>query len=318
MFCFSVSNSRQCLWSSHLENEETEGLMAFHICMQNSTIGDIWEKAMPYFYPFIVQYCLVATAVIYITWTNLHSHRMKMQRFAAVSVYGRPSNQDEVNCGGSTRGLFLGLLILVAGIIAIILFFVLAQDTDFNVHFMIGALECGIFGLSTLVTIIGLVQIRRMKSKTARQRRLSDLLQRIGMLAVYVYGICNMIAGGTTMTSLQHFLLFLDGTLMVIQAFLQSLFIHQVSKKRLSPLNVDDKPGRQVVIFLVFTNIVLWILESFTTQKQLRSRLQLEFYGNVAWPVITRIVLPFVMFYRFHSAVALMEAWRKSYRVKTN
>lgn len=315
---FSVSNSRQCLWSSHLENEETEGLMEFHICMQNSTIGDIWEKAMPYFYPFIVQYCLVATAVIYITWTNLHSHRMKMQRFTAVSVYGRTSNQDEVNCGGSTRGLFLGLLILVAGIIAIILFFVLAQDKDFNVHFMIGALECGIFGLSTLVTIIGLVQIRKMKSKTARQRRLSDLLQRIGMLAVYVYGICNMIAGGTTMMSLQHFLLFLDGTLMVIQAFLQSLFIHQVSKKRLSPLNVDEKPGREVVIFLVFTNIVLWILESFTTQKQLRSRLQLEFYGNVAWPVITRIVLPFVMFYRFHSAVALMEAWRKSYRVKTN
>ncbi|GFT12068.1 proton channel OtopLc [Trichonephila clavipes] len=313
-----VAMSRQCLWNPLPDNEETEGLMEFHICMQNSTIGDIWEKAMPYLYPFIVQYCLVATAVIYITWSNLHSHRMKMQRFTAVSVYGKAPSQDEINCGGSTRGLFLGLLILVAGIIAIILFFVLAQDKDFNVHLMIGALECGIFGLSTLATIIGIVQIRKMKSKTSRQRRLSDLLQRIGMLAVYVYGICNMIVGGISMGNLPNFLLFLEGTLMVFQAFLQSLFIHQISKKRLSPLNIDEKPGRQVVIFLVFANIVLWILESFTTQKQLRSRLQLEFYGTVAWPVITRIVLPFVIFYRFHSAVALMEAWRKSYRVKQN
>ncbi|GIX94198.1 proton channel OtopLc [Caerostris extrusa] len=230
-----VAMSRQCLWSTYPNNEEIEGLMEFHLCMQNSTIGDIWEKAMPYLYPFIVQYCLVATAVIYITWSNLHSHRLKMQRFAAVSVYGKPQSQDEVNCGGSTRGLFLGLLILVTGIIAIILFFVLAQDKDFNVHFMIRALECGIFGLSTLVTVFGILQIRKMKSKTSRERRLSDLLQRIGMLAVYVYGICNMIAGGVSMGSLQHFLLFLDGTLMVVQAFLQSLFIHQVSKKRESP-----------------------------------------------------------------------------------
>ncbi|GBM65649.1 Proton channel OtopLc [Araneus ventricosus] len=311
--------ARHCIWNSFDHHEETEGLMEFHLCMQNSTIGDIWEKAMPYLYPFLVQYCLVATAIIYITWSNLHSHRMKMQRFTAVSVYGKPTNQhDEVNCGGSTRGLFLGLLILVAGIIAIILFFVLAQDKDFNVHVMIGALECGIFGLSILVTIIGIVQIRKMKSKTSRKRRLSELLQRIGMLAVYVYGICNMIAGGVSMGRLPNFLLFLDGTLMVFQAFIQSLFIHQVSKKRLSPLNIDEKPGREVVIFLVFTNIVLWILESFTTQKQLRSGLQQEFYGDIAWPVITRIVLPFVIFYRFHSAVALMEAWRKSYRVKQN
>ncbi|GFY64675.1 proton channel OtopLc [Trichonephila inaurata madagascariensis] len=276
--------SRQCLWNPLPDNEETEGLMEFHICMQNSTIGDIWEKAMPYLYPFIVQYCLVATAVIYITWSNLHSHRLKMQRFTAVSVYGKAPSQDEINCGGSTRGLFLGLIILVAGIIAIILFFVLAQDKDFNVHLMIGALECGIFGLSTLATIIGIVQIRKMKSKTSRQRRLSDLLQRIGMLAVYVY-----------------------------------VTFHSPSiEETPGPLNIDEKPGRQVVIFLVFANIVLWILESFTTQKQLRSRLQLEFYGTVAWPVITRIVLPFVIFYRFHSAVALMEAWRKSYRVKQN
>ncbi|KAF8790220.1 proton channel OtopLc-like [Argiope bruennichi] len=314
-----IAVARHCIWESYDHHAETEGLMEFHLCMQNSTIGDIWEKAMPYLYPFLVQYCLVATAIIYITWSNLHSHRLKMQRFAAVSVYGKTPNQhDEVNCGGSTRGLFLGLLILVAGIIAIILFFVLAQDKDFNVHFMIGALECGIFGISTLATILGIVQIRKMKSKTSRQRRLSELLQRIGMLAVYVYGICNMIAGSVSMGRLPNFLLFLDGTLMVVQAFLQSLFIHQVAKKRLSPLNIDEKPGREVVIFLVFINIVLWILESFTTQKQLRSGLQQEFYGDIAWPVITRIVLPFVIFYRFHSAVALMEAWRKSYRVKQN
>lgn len=299
--------------------QETEGLISYHLCIQNSTIGAIWEKAMPYLYPFNVQYCLVAAAILYITWSNLQKNRMKLQRFAAVSVYGREQNQEEVNCAGSTRGLLLGLLILVAGIIVLILYFVLAQEKDFNVLFLIGSLECTIFGVSTLATILGLLQIRKMRSKTSKEQRLSDILQRIGMLAIYIYGICNIIVGGFMISSfVEHFVLLLHGTLMVIQACLQSLFIHQVSKKRLSPLNMDEKPGRQVVIFLVFSNIVLWILESLTTPNEVRSIMQMRFYGQVAWPVISRIILPFVIFYRFHSSVALMEAWRKSYKVKQN
>lgn len=313
----TVATAKFCRWSTPVP-EEIEGLMSYHICIQNSTIGAIWEKAMPYLYPFNVQYCLVAAAILYITWSNLQTNRKKLQRFAAVSVYGRDQSPDEVNCAGSTRGLLLGLLILVVGIIVLILFFVLAQEKDFSVIFLIGSLECTIFGVSILASIIGLLQIRKMRSKTSRQQRLSDILQRIGMLAVYIYGICNIIVGGTSISTTEHFLLLLHGAFMVVQACLQSLFIHQVSKKRLSPLNIDEKPGREVVIFLVFTNIVLWILESFTTPNQVRSKMQLKFYGLVAWPVISRIVLPFVIFYRFHSSVALMEAWRKSYKVKQN
>lgn len=325
IFLISVASARYCQWQQptpEIEAQETEGLMSYHLCIQNSTIGAIWEKAMPYLYPFNVQYCLVAAAILYITWSNLQKNRMKLQRFAAVSVYGRDPNQDETNCTGSTRGLLLGLLILVAGLIVLILYFVLAQDKDNNnnnILFLIGSLECTIFGISILASILGLLQIRKMRSKTSKEQRLSDILQRIGMLAVYIYGICNIIVGGTMLSSfVEHFVLLLHGTLMVIQACLQSLFIHQVSKKRLSPLNMDEKPGRQVVIFLVFSNIVLWILESFTTPNEARSKMQLEFYGQVAWPVISRIILPFVIFYRFHSSVSLMEAWRKSYKIKHN
>lgn len=318
-YCFLilVANGRYCPWSTP-ETEETEGLIAYHLCIQNSTIGAIWEKAMPYLYPFNVQYSLVAAAILYITWSNLQTNRVKLQRFAAVSVYGRERTQDDVSCAGSTRGLLLGLLVLVAGVIVLILFFVLAQEKDFNVLFLIASLECSIFGLSALGAVLGLLQIRKMRSKTSRQQRLTDLLQRIGMLAVYIYGICNIIVGGTSISKSHHFLLLLHGALMVIQACLQSLFIHQITKKRLSPLNMDEKPGRQVVIFLVFCNIVLWMLESFTTPNKDRNKMQLTFYGYVAWPVISRIVLPFVIFYRFHSSVALMEAWRKSYKVKQN
>lgn len=314
---FSVLPAQYCPWTIS-ETEKTEDLIAYHLCIQNSTIGAIWEKAMPYLYPFNVQYSLVAAAILYITWSNLQSNRVKLQRFTAVSVYGRESNDEEITCAGSTRGLFLGLLVLVAGIIVLILYFVLSQDKAFNVLFLVGSLECGIFCISILATIIGLLQIRKMRSKTSRQQRLSELLQRAGMLAVYIYGICNMIVGGISIGNSEHFVLLLHGTFMVVQACLQSLFIHQVAKKRLSPLNMDEKPGRQVVIFLVFSNLVLWILESFTTPNQLRSQLQLQFYGHVTWPVVSRIIMPFVIFYRFHSAVALMEAWRKSYKVKQN
>lgn len=315
----NIHYSLGCAWDpkSAFKNE-TEDLIALHLCMQNTTIGAIWEKAMPYLYPFIIQYSLVAAGVIYIIWSNLQTPRSKLRQMAAVSVYGEDPSEQQMNCAGSTRGLFLGLIVLVAGLISLILFFVLAKDKDFNVFFLITSLRCGILGISTLGAVLGIVQIRRMKSKTKREHRLMEMLQRAGMLAVYVFGICCMIVGGNSFTKTQHLLLFLDGMLMVVQACLQSLFIHQVSKKRLGPSNLDDKPGRQVVIFLVFSNMVLWLLESFTTQHTESSKLQMKFFGAIAWPVISRIVMPLVIFYRFHSAVSLMEAWRKSYKIKQN
>ena len=76
------------------------------------------------------------------------------------------------------------------------------------------------------------------------------------------------------------------------------------------------KPGRQLITFLLFANITLWILDTFMTHNWITQEIQLNFYGLLAWGVISRISLPLLIFYRFHSCVVLVEIWKNTYRTK--
>ncbi len=59
------------------------------------------------------------------------------------------------------------------------------------------------------------------------------------------------------------------------------------------------KPGRQLITFLLFANITLWILDTFMTHNWITQDLQLKFYGLLAWGIISRISLPLLIFYRY-------------------
>ena len=74
------------------------------------------------------------------------------------------------------------------------------------------------------------------------------------------------------------------------------------------------KPGRQLITFLLFANITLWILDTFLTHNWITQELQLQFYGLLAWGIISRISLPLLIFYRFHSCVVLVEV-RKTFDI---
>ena len=79
-----------------------------------------------------------------------------------------------------------------------------------------------------------------------------------------------------------------------------------------------DKPGRQIITFLLFSNITLWILDTFMTHNPITHEFQIAFYGKVVWGVISRISLPLMILFRFHSAVILVEIWKNTYRTKTD
>ncbi|GFY64677.1 uncharacterized protein TNIN_405631 [Trichonephila inaurata madagascariensis] len=136
------------------------------------------------------------------------------------------------------------------------------------------------------------------------------LFQSVGLLAVFIYGSCNVIAG----SSLQHkqsFLLAFEAIGMIMHGTAQYLLITQVSKKKVDVSNVNEKPGRQSVVFLIFCNAALWILECFFTWNHLRHKYLLT--SGTVWIIATRFVLPFVVFYRFHSMITLIQAWMKAY-----
>ena len=114
-----------------------------------------------------------------------------------------------------------------------------------------------------------------------------------------------------------------------------------------TPEQVRNKPGREVVTFLLVCNLAMWAINTLETNRadshpiQVRKRkftlfgfsffiaqeylwfnynlifLKVDFYGGTwAWPIITHISMPLAIFYRFHSTVCLCEVWKRSFKYK--
>ena len=66
-----------------------------------------------------------------------------------------------------------------------------------------------------------------------------------------------------------------------------------------SEKEVEGKPGRQVVTFLLVCNLAMWMMNTLETNRADSHPIQAEFFGgHFAWPIITHISMPLAIFYR--------------------
>ena len=127
----------------------------------------------------------------------------------------------------------------------------------------------------------------------------------------------GLIVGGTELSEGNHAMIFASNGLLLIQTTMQGMFIAEAGRRVCtSRYQMLFKPGRQIVTFLLFANITLWVLDTFMSHNWMTQELQFQFFGFLAWSIISRIALPLLVFYRFHSAVVLIEIWKNTYRTK--
>lgn len=269
------------------------------------------------------------------------------------------TSHARVGCDGSSKGLFLGILCMVAGIVVILIFLVVREDEHFSTV-TLSWLTCGtligILALSGLMTSTGLIQIRQMPVVTRAPAALDSLLSNVAIFGVQLYSIFTIVVcacslalieaeteeleeeekkengdasftfgasktggrvdeGNFIQTRGRHIMLLSASILQLIQCFAQSTLIAETSRRScITRFQMLAKPGRQVITFLLFTNAVLWAFDTVITQNWISQELQLRFFGVLVWGILSRIGLPLLIFYRFHSCVLLLEAWNKCYR----
>lgn len=240
-----------------------------------------------------------------------------------------------IGCHGSNKGLFLGILCMVAGIVVIMIFLVVREDENFSPT-TLAWLTCGtlvgILSLSILMTLTGLIQVRQMSIVTRAPALLDSLLSNVALFGVQLYSVFTVVVCGCAIwlqpepeneverrnfreARDRHLLLLVTSGLQLLQSYIQSSFIAETSKRCcITRHQTSSKPARQVVTFLLFTNAVLWAFDTVVTQNWLSQELQLRFFGVLCWGIVSRVGLPLLIFYRFHSCVMLLEAWNKCYR----
>ncbi|XP_062421862.1 proton channel OTOP2 isoform X1 [Pungitius pungitius] len=86
-------------------------------------------------------------------------------------------------------------------------------------------------------------------------------------------------------------------------------------KSKCSVTSSRDKPSwkrrvlKEVCAFLLFANIILWIMPAFGARPQFDHPIEIKFYKFSLWATIVNIGLPFGIFYRMHSVASLFEVY---------
>ncbi|KAH0945490.1 hypothetical protein HN011_012539 [Eciton burchellii] len=307
-----------------VSNEQISQVIALHECLNTNTLGQLWTSSVPFLYPFIVQFSLIAAAVTFVMGQNVGRSRLTKQKFHGSKDL---TSHTRIGCDGSSKGLFLGILCMVAGIVVILIFLVVREDENFpsaTLSWLTCGTLIGILTLSSLMTASGLVQVRQISVVTRAPAALDILLSNVSLFGVQLYSVFTIVVCACSLamsdetedTRARHIMLLSTSILQLVQCFAQSTLIAETSRRTcITRFQMLAKPGRQVITFLLFSNAVLWAFDTVITQNWLSQDLQLRFFGVLAWGVLSRIGLPLLIFYRFHSCVLLLEAWNKCYRM---
>lgn len=203
-------------------------------------------------------------------------------------------------------------------IISLILFFVLIarpEHVNFAV-FEVNICELTLYGFSTLATLVGMFQLRKLRYDGGRNLELDNILLVGAQTGMFIYSTFTIIGSHFTLER-DTVLILVTALASVIQTTCQTIFILDASRRSVATAEqIRRKPGRQIVTFLLVTNLAMWAVNTLEKSRAESHPVQLHFYGLWAWTIITHVSMPLAIFYRFHSTVCLCEIWKRAYKVK--
>nr|CAI5866622.1 unnamed protein product [Callosobruchus analis] len=301
--CLKPNISRQM-------NEQFIGSKSFQItynlydhklkCLKSDIMQTILLKAEPYLAPCTVEYNLLSVVILLLMWknncTNHHSDgsaseqrhlsdREKHQRGNLMYSH-RSQSHFSVDCAQAHKGLFGGLMALAVTIISLIMFFELVthQERKDAAILQVNVWEAFLFVAGTIAVIFCIAALRDVElCKKKNDLELEHLLLLVTQWGVYMYFLFQIIG----------------------DAWGRRCKTEQQMRK---------KPGRQLVTFLLVVNIALWVVNRLKNNRSVSHPNQMDFYGVLAWNIITHVSMPLVVSYRFQSTVCFYEIWKCVYK----
>ncbi|XP_050447047.1 proton channel OtopLc-like isoform X2 [Cataglyphis hispanica] len=292
-------------------------------CRRTNIMGSLVQDASPFLFPCTIEYSLICAAILYVMWKNISKIGFTQPTTPPGSrhhthAYRRSPHHYSVDCARAHKGLFVGILILVLTIISLILFFVLISRPELVSLAVteVNVCELTLYGMSTMATLIGMFQMRKLRYDGGRNLELDNILLVAAQTGMFIYSTFTIIGGHFTLQ--KHTVLVLVTALAsVVQTTCQTIFILDASRRSVATAEqIRRKPGREIVTFLLVTNLAMWAINTLEKSRAESHPVQLHFYGLWAWTIITHVSMPLAIFYRFHSTVCLCEVWKRAYKVK--
>ncbi|VEN61277.1 unnamed protein product [Callosobruchus maculatus] len=324
-------------------NEQFIGSKSFQItynlydhklkCLKSDIMQTILFKAEPYLAPCTVEYNLLSVVILLLMWknncTNNHSDGSSSDQrcpsdgdkyLRGNSIYShRSQSHFSVDCAQAHKGLFGGLMALAVTIISLIMFFELVthQERKDAAILQVNVWEAFLFVAGTIAVIFCIAALRDVElCKKKNDLELEHLLLLVTQWGVYMYFLFQIIGGflmGTHGTG--GIMRIITPVSALVQSSCQTVLILDAWGRRCkTEQQMRKKPGRQLVTFLLVVNIALWVVNRLKNNRSVSHPNQMDFYGVLAWNIITHVSMPLVVSYRFQSTVCFYEIWKRVYK----
>ncbi|GBP35836.1 Proton channel OtopLc [Eumeta japonica] len=198
-----------------------------------------------------------------------------LQQFAGMLGVGSPYGSRaalhhfSVDCSHAHRGLFSGILVIVLTIISLIMFFVLVSNpnTISDAIFQVNICEVILYSLTLMAAAAAMKQMRALPYKRKSQGilGLDTSLLILAQSGMFVYCMFSLIGCHHTMDAPTSAALtaFFSELMSLLQTVVQSLFIIDAWWRRSSTSQLRrEKPGRQLVTFLLVANMAMWAINT--------------------------------------------------------
>ncbi|ELU10521.1 hypothetical protein CAPTEDRAFT_200837 [Capitella teleta] len=303
---------------------------------QNSTDCDEFQPLLddlsPFLFPFVLEYSLVGAAAMMSMYESIdffltkgimevlttavrrshHIHQMKLQHFHA------GKHEDEEGLSKSHTGMYFGFMVLAGTIVSMSLsMYWASKDKEWDSDLTFLLTDIIIISLLLLASISAIASFRKLGYASSRDNKIDAILIFISFAGLFLLELytfvasvqsinANGIAASTVLDSVCAVLSIAQGGLQVV-FIIDSMHRYVVFQKQ-----NKEKPGREMVTFLIVVNVSTWLFKTIQ-EKHLSVSDESGFFGDVAWAIILNLSLPLLLFFRFHSSICLAHIWHTAY-----
>ena len=185
--------------NSDLVNEEVIGNSDANDLVNQQCNNMIMTKlkadSTPYLYPCLVQFCLICIVMLLVMWRNVsveHEHykleKLKLCQDPDRADYSSTCQRYSINCNGSNIGLFGGVMVIIAVIVSLIMFFVFITNPDPTLQSLaiqISSLsQLVLYSLTSVAVMMGMCQMSKLSYDASHSLQLDTLLLLSGQAGV--------------------------------------------------------------------------------------------------------------------------------------
>ena len=297
-----------------------------------NTDQDILIKASPYLFPCVLEYSLLAAAVMFSMYTDVGIESASEETDEILPVPPMMHDKIElddpessfttqINFHKSHKGMFAGLMVIAGTLVSIVLFFAYEETGEGTNLLIYHSTMIGLYGVVFIAVIIAIVQMHVLKFNRKLPRSVDDVMLGVAMAGFSFFQILKIIPlisfmYNTGYAPLNDILTLIECSLALLVGVEQTWFMIDSMRRTCKTEEQHmKKPGRGAVMFLLFTNVALWLFRTFHMKEvEVGGNLQEQEYGYLAWQLILHALVPLLIFYHFHSSACLAHIWSEAYQ----